>query len=149
MGRAGGSRPGRAERRTPGGDTTGVRPASHTTATDRAGRARRAVRAGHRGTWVRALVLLLVLLVPCAHAQALAVPPPAPVAGESGPGGTAAEYDHLDTAPRAPARIARRPAPPRWTLLPAATGQARPDGHPAPPAPPLAPRGTRSVVLRC
>ncbi|MET7270826.1 hypothetical protein ABZS59_06400 [Streptomyces flaveolus] len=121
-----------------------MRPAAHTTATDRA------VRAGRRGTWVRALVLLLALLVPCAHAQALAVPPPAVVAAESGgPNGQAAEYDHLDTAPRAPARIARRPAPPRRAPLPAATGHARPGGHPAPPAPPLSPRGTRSVVLRC
>ena len=127
-----------------------MRPASHTTATDRAGRAPRAVRAGRRGTWVRALVLLLALLVPCAHAQAPAVPPPAVVAGESGgPNGPAAEYDHLDTAPRAPARLAGRPAPPRWTPLPATTGHARPDGHPAPPAPPHPPRGTRSVVLRC
>ncbi|MEU6100151.1 hypothetical protein [Streptomyces flaveolus] len=120
-----------------------MRPASLTTATDRA------VRAGRRGTWVRALVLLLALLVPCAHAQALAGPPPAVVAGESGPNVPAAEYDHLDTAPRAPARIDRRPAPPPWTPLRAATGHARPGGHPGPPAPPHSPRGTRSVVLRC
>ncbi|MFG3152645.1 hypothetical protein ACGF7W_11415 [Streptomyces sp. NPDC048219] len=123
-----------------------MRPAPHPTATDRAGRA------GRRGTWVRALVLLLALLVPCAHAQAAAAPPPVVAAesgGTGGPGGTATEYDHLDTAPRAPARIARRPAPPGWTPLSATDGHARTDGHPAPPAPPHAPSGTRSVVLRC
>ncbi|MGV9289780.1 hypothetical protein [Streptomyces sp. NPDC003719] len=126
-----------------------MRPASRTTATHPAGRAPRAVRAGRRGTWGRALVLFLALLVPCAHAQAPAVPPPVVAAESGGPGGTSAEYDHLDAAPRAPARLARRPAPPRRTPPPATAGHPRADGHRVPSAPPRAPRGTRSVVLRC
>nr|WP_237518991.1 hypothetical protein [Streptomyces sp. SID5910] len=92
--------------------------------------------------------MLLALLVPCAHAQGLAVASPV-VAVESG-GAGGAEYDHLDTVPRAPSRIARPPAPPHWTALPAtltATAtHTRAERHPAPPH---SPRGTRSLVLRC
>ncbi|MET8568098.1 hypothetical protein [Streptomyces sp. NPDC004783] len=122
-------------------------PAPHSAAADRARRA------GRRRGWARALVLLLALLVPCAHAQAgIPATPSAVAAAESGPGGTPAEYDHLDSAQRAPARADRRCAPPRRTHLPARAPRAlraRTDGRRAPHAPPHTPRGTRSVVLRC
>ncbi|PNG16301.1 hypothetical protein C1J00_42680, partial [Streptomyces cahuitamycinicus] len=62
-------------------------------------------RGPRRRVWLRVLVLLLALLLPGAHAEALT-------------GGTATapgqsitvEYDLFDTAPRPPARAARRTA---------------------------------------
>ncbi|MBT2416092.1 hypothetical protein J7I94_37175 [Streptomyces sp. ISL-12] len=126
-----------------------------------------------RSAWARVLVLLLALLVPGTHAQAQALPATA-VAGDLGGaggsgspgspggsggsgspgGGTAAEYDLLDTALRSPARTTRRPAAPRHPapLLPPLPRAPRPltARHPAPaPPPPPFPRSTRSVVLRC
>ncbi|UXI79571.1 hypothetical protein N6Q81_16840, partial [Streptomyces vinaceusdrappus] len=56
---------------------------------------------GRRGAWLRVLVLLLVLVVPCAHATARTALP-APTAGVSG--GAGGEYDHLDTVSRTPVR---------------------------------------------
>ncbi|AWW42555.1 hypothetical protein DN051_20465 [Streptomyces cadmiisoli] len=89
------------------------------------------------------IVLLLVLLVPGAHAAAVAVP--VPVAGE------VAEVDLLDTALRPPHRAGKQPAVPRRPVRPAA-----PPPHgtpvrpcPAPTWPPYTPRALRSVVLRC
>ncbi|MFD0316003.1 hypothetical protein [Streptomyces flavalbus] len=102
-----------------------------------------------RHAWLRALVLLLVLCVPGAHAGAQAVPP-VTVTAENG--GTAAEADPLDTALRAPGRGAHRPVVPQ-----------RPAGRPTPPAaraghgprttlpprPPYALQSLRCVVLIC
>ncbi|MFK0117242.1 hypothetical protein [Streptomyces sp. NPDC090994] len=116
--------------------------------------------AARRSAWARVLVLLLALLVPGTHAQAQALPPAAvagDLGGAGGPGGgTAAEYDLLDTALRTPARTTRRPAAPRHPapLLPLLPRVPRPltARHPAPappPPPPPFPRSTRSVVLRC
>ncbi|WP_328658263.1 hypothetical protein [Streptomyces sp. NBC_00334] len=105
-----------------------------------------AARAARRSAWPRVLlVLLLALVVPCAHATAQA----APVVQVAASGGTAAEHDHLDTALRTPARSGRRaaavrPAPPS----PAAGRRVRRDLLP-PVGPPPSPRGPRSVVLRC
>jgi hypothetical protein len=96
-------------------------------------------------TWLRVLVLLLALLVPCAHAQAHAVPAVAGISGE------AAEYDALDTVLRPPARTDRRttvrlcPTPPP---KPAPGVPAR-LSYPAPPRPPYVPHILRTVVLRC
>ncbi|MER7232001.1 hypothetical protein ABT348_13760, partial [Streptomyces olivaceus] len=59
----------------------------------------RAARAG----WLRVLVLLLALLVPCTPATAQAAPAAAVT-------GAAAEYDHLDTIRPALVRGARRAA---------------------------------------
>ncbi|MFF5984933.1 hypothetical protein ACFY78_39450 [Streptomyces olindensis] len=99
-------------------------------------------RGSRRSAWLRVLVLLLVLLVPGAHAEAHTAPT-ATVPGES----TTVECDVLDTAPRPPARAAvpLRPAP-----LPV-PGPARTAQHPvpAPPDPRPDPRPLRSEVLRC
>ncbi|WP_031484323.1 hypothetical protein [Streptomyces bicolor] len=103
-------------------------------------------------TWLRALVLLLALLVPGAHAQAHAVPAVLGVSGE------AAEHDVLDTALRPPARADRRstarrrgPAPtptPMPVPVPAPGVPARLSAA-APPRPPYVPHILRTVVLRC
>jgi hypothetical protein len=103
------------------------------------------VRVGRRGVCLRAtLVLLLALIVPCTHVTAQAAPI-SPVAGAIGGAG---EYDHLDTAPRTPARSGRRavvaPAPPS-----SAGRRVHPRSHLVPTGPPPSPRGPRSVVLRC
>ncbi|MGP2439205.1 hypothetical protein [Streptomyces sp. JW3] len=108
--------------------------------------------AARRRAWARVLVLLLALLVPGTYAQAQAGPPAA-VTGDTG-GGTAAEYDLLDSALRAPARATRRgaaprrpaPRPPR-TPRPTASPAAR-CAAPALP-PPSFRHPARSVVLRC
>ncbi|MGV9969381.1 hypothetical protein ACWDU3_36405, partial [Streptomyces olivaceus] len=68
-------------------------PAPHATTTVRAARA----------GWLRVLVLLLALLVPCTPATAQAAPAAAVT-------GAAAEYDHLDTIRPALVRGARRAA---------------------------------------
>ncbi|MEV0243383.1 hypothetical protein AB0I06_26185 [Streptomyces sp. NPDC050674] len=99
-----------------------------------------------RNTWLRVLVLLLVLLVPGTRAEAQAGPP-ALLSGES----TTVECDVPDTAPRPPARSSRRirvplsPAPlrepgPAYTAQHAAPVPQNPPHHPHPP---------RSEVLRC
>ncbi|MFC8365952.1 hypothetical protein ACFUIY_39555 [Streptomyces griseorubiginosus] len=98
----------------------------------------------HRLGLLRALVLLLVLLVPGAPAQTHAAHV---VAGET------AEYDVLDTALRPPARTAHRTAA-AVPLRPAprpGTAPAVPEGRrlPAPPRPPYELPALRSVVLRC
>ncbi|MFD4261844.1 hypothetical protein ACFWR9_30545 [Streptomyces sp. NPDC058534] len=104
-------------------------PAPHAT-TARAGRTAR----------LRVLVLLLALVVPCAHATAEAVPT-ATVAGAVG------EYDQVDSALRAPVRSGRRAGPER-SVVRRAAGRAR-----SAPSVPAVPRsracGPRSVVLRC
>ncbi|MEV5548007.1 hypothetical protein AB0L35_18075 [Streptomyces sp. NPDC052309] len=124
------------------------------------------VRPGRRSAWLRALVLLLALLVPGAHMQAApAAPAPAPAVEAGGAGGTgggngtggagggtAAEYDHLDTAVRLPARDGRRAAAaPRLTPAPTPAGPAHAGREPAPvpPGPPPSPGAPRCVVLRC
>ncbi|MFJ9675248.1 hypothetical protein ACI3K5_20515 [Streptomyces sp. MPA0124] len=115
-----------------------MRPAPHAGTT---------VRSGRLGACLRVLVLLLVLVVPGTHVTAQAVP----VAPVSGAGGTAAEYDHLDTALRTPGRSGRRavvvrPVPPFRTAGRRRTPlriDARTDSAAAPS------RGPRSVVLRC
>ncbi|MFF7281811.1 hypothetical protein [Streptomyces griseorubiginosus] len=98
----------------------------------------------HRLGPLRALVLLLVLLVPGAPAQAHAVHV---VAGE------VAEYDVLDTALRPPTRTAHRTAaavPLRPAPLPGtAPAVAESRRLPEPPRPPYALPALRSVVLRC
>lgn len=98
----------------------------------------------HRLGPLRALVLLLVLLVPGAPAQTHAAHV---VAGE------VAEYDVLDTALRPPARTAHRRAaavPLRPAPLPGtAPAVAESRRLPAPPRPPYALPALRSVVLRC
>ncbi|MFH0521748.1 hypothetical protein ACHBTE_31780 [Streptomyces sp. M41] len=95
--------------------------------------------------WLRALVLLLALLVPGAHAQAHAVPTVAATLGE------AAEHDVLDTALRPPARADRRgTAGPRPEPPPSPAPATRPClPRPAPPQPPYLPPFLRTVVLRC
>ncbi|MCV2462807.1 hypothetical protein OEB94_26430 [Streptomyces sp. ICN988] len=103
-----------------------------------------AVRSGRLGACLRVLVLLLVLVVPGTHVTAQAVPV-TPVAGA---GGSAGEYDHLDTALRVPGRRAAvvRPGPPCRTAGRRRTPlrlDARTEKATAPP------RGPRSVVLRC
>ncbi|MFG3251351.1 hypothetical protein [Streptomyces sp. NPDC048187] len=98
------------------------------------------------GAWLRALVLLLVLVVPCAPVAVRAVP----VAAVAGAGGAAGEYDHLDTALRAPVRSVRRAAVVR-PLPPCLTTDRRFLLRFDAPAERTAalPRGPRSVVLRC
>ncbi|WP_051777688.1 hypothetical protein [Streptomyces violaceorubidus] len=97
--------------------------------------------AARRGARLRVLVLLLALLVPCTH-----------VTGEAAPvtvaGGTAGEYDHLDSALRVAGRSGRRPtvvrpAPPSFAADPPLRFDAR-SGRAA-----ALPRGPRSLVLRC
>ncbi|MFD5049843.1 hypothetical protein [Streptomyces tendae] len=92
--------------------------------------------------WLRVLVLVLVLLVPCTHVTVQAAP--VTVAAAAG------EYDHLDSALRVAPRSGRRaavvrPAPPSFVaarraplLFDGRTGRAAP-----------LPGGPRSVVLRC
>jgi hypothetical protein len=94
------------------------------------------------------LVLLLALLLPVAHAAQGQPAVTVAVAGESGGGGTAAEYDVLDAAARTSVRraaVPRRPAPRAGVAVPPAAGR------PVLPASPsaYAPRVPRSVVLRC
>ncbi|MFE0804394.1 hypothetical protein [Streptomyces sp. NPDC058812] len=116
-----------------------------------------------RRACLRALVLLLVLIVPCTHATAQAAPT-ASVAGGSGgvvgggPGGaapgTTGEHDHLDTtALRTPARGGRRSVVALSVPPPPAPGRHAPTNRTlAPPVPtgsPPTPRAPRSVVLRC
>ncbi|GGS38562.1 hypothetical protein AB0E75_12730 [Streptomyces griseoviridis] len=100
----------------------------------------------------RVLVLLLALFVPGAHAQA-SVPPSAPIAADAGSGGTAAEYDLLDTAPRVPARATRRPCAPRRPAPPPGVrhrpAAVVPPSAPSWPFPPARPPVPRCVVLRC
>ncbi|WP_128435431.1 hypothetical protein [Streptomyces cyaneus] len=99
--------------------------------------------------WLRALVLLLVLLVPGAHAQAHATHM---ASGASGSSGEVAEHDVLDTVLRPPARPDRRntvrlrPAP---LPKPAPPGVGACPPSPAPPRPPHVPHILRTVVLRC
>ncbi|MEU3252928.1 hypothetical protein [Streptomyces sp. NPDC006997] len=109
----------------------------------------RTPRPDRRHAWLRALVLLLVLCVPGAHAGARAVPP-VTVTAESG--GTVAEADPLDTALRAPGRGAHRPAVPQRPTDPGPprVPPAAHTPHPAaPPPPPYALRTLRCVVLIC
>ncbi|MFE0812711.1 hypothetical protein ACFW4M_28950 [Streptomyces sp. NPDC058794] len=102
------------------------------------------LRTGRRVAWLRVLVLLLALAVPCAHVTGQAAPP-VTVAGASG--GGAGEYDHLDTATRAPARSVRRGVlPPRVAPAPAAGPR---QSSFAPTVPAGLPSTPRSVVLRC
>ncbi|MFG3319303.1 hypothetical protein ACGF3J_14785 [Streptomyces sp. NPDC048171] len=105
-------------------------PAPHA-ATARAGRA----------AWLRVLVLLLALVVPCAHATAEAVPTATVTAGAVG------EYDQVDSALRAPVRGERRAGPQRPAVRRAAHRARFAPSVPAVPA--SRARGTRSVVLRC
>ncbi|MFE0414235.1 hypothetical protein [Streptomyces tendae] len=93
--------------------------------------------------WLRILVLVLVLLVPCTHMTVQAAP--VTVAA-----GAAGEYDHLDSALRVAARSGRRaavvrPAPPSFGSDRRAPLRfdARTERAAAPPS------GPRSVVLRC
>ncbi|MFI9828516.1 hypothetical protein ACIHIX_12595 [Streptomyces sp. NPDC051913] len=91
--------------------------------------------------WLRAIVLLLALLVPGAHAGAHAA---VPVAASE-----AAEYDVLDTVLRPASQhpvAPLRPAP-RVTL----PAPVVPDGAPlpAPPHPSYTLLTLRTVVLRC
>ncbi|MFF9806946.1 hypothetical protein ACF1G5_17765 [Streptomyces coeruleorubidus] len=106
-----------------------------------------APRGTRRQTWPRVLVLLLALLVPGAHAEAH-TGPTATVPGES----AAVECDVFDTAPRPPARGARRaPVPLRPTPLPSpGPAYAAPLPAPVPPGGPRHdPRPLRPEVLRC
>ncbi|MCU8593072.1 hypothetical protein [Streptomyces sp. A13(2022)] len=110
-------------------------PAPHATTTVRAARA----------GWLRVLVLLLALLVPCTPAKAQAAPAAAVT-------GAAAEYDHLDTIRPARVRGARRAAAAR--PAPGPRAGRRPGSAPVlaplvPTRPPGCPRALRSVVLRC
>ncbi|CAL9274883.1 hypothetical protein SUDANB5_03380 [Streptomyces sp. SudanB5_2050] len=98
---------------------------------------------GRRGAWLRVLVLLLVLVVPCAHATARTALP-APTAGVSG--GAGGEYDHLDTVSRTPVRGAHRAVGPQGAAAPV-TGPRAPVLVPAVASGP--PPSRRSVVLRC
>ena len=94
--------------------------------------------------WLRVLVLLLALLVPGAHAEAL-TGPTATVPGESTP----VECDLFDTALRPPARGVRRTAaPPAPAPLPGPAYTAR-RPVPVPAHPVYDPRPLRSEVLRC
>ena len=100
----------------------------------------RSLSRGH--AWLRTLVLLLVLLVPGAHAEVHAAPPSAT---------ETVEYDALDAAVRPPADalhrtvVALRPAP--LQAPPLDTPAARRLW--APPRPPHALPALHSVVLRC
>lgn len=93
-------------------------------------------------TWLRVLVLVLVLLVPGTHVTVQAAP--VPVAA-----GAAGEYDHLDSALRVAARSSRRtvvrPAPPSFGADRRAPLRldARSERAAA------LPGGPRFVVLRC
>ncbi|MZF87345.1 hypothetical protein GTY56_20455 [Streptomyces sp. SID5643] len=90
------------------------------------------------------LVLLLALLVPGAHAEAV-TGPTATVSGES----TTVECDFLDTALRPPARAVRRTAaPPASAPVPGPAHTARLP-LPVPADPPYDSRPLRSEVLRC
>jgi hypothetical protein len=100
------------------------------------------VRALSRGRIrLRALVLLLVVLVPGAPAEVSATPVAA---------AEIVEYDLLDTPQRPPARGAHRPvAPLRPAPLPDPAPGA-PEGRPLlAPRPPYPLRVLRTVVLRC
>ena len=93
--------------------------------------------------WLRVLVLVLVLLVPCTHVTVQAAP--VTVAA-----GAAGESDHLDSALRVAPRSGRRatvvrPAPPSFVA--ARRAPLRFDGRAGRTAP--LPGGPRSVVLRC
>lgn len=101
-------------------------------------------RGPRRHLWLRVLVLLLVLLVPGAHAEAL-TGPAGIVSGES----TTVECDLLDTALRPPARGVRRTAVPLRPAPLQGPGPAYTAQHPVPPSPPHSPRPLRSEVLRC
>ncbi|MGI5394047.1 hypothetical protein [Streptomyces sp. CA-251251] len=90
--------------------------------------------------------------MPCTHASAQATPVAAAAGANGGAagGGAAGEYDHLDTALRAPARGGRRAVVTR--SAPAARPGVRADRvppSPVPTGPPPASRAPRSVVLRC
>ncbi|MFF6875188.1 MULTISPECIES: hypothetical protein [unclassified Streptomyces] len=100
-------------------------------------------RGPRRHVWPRVLVLLLALLLPGTHAEAL-TGPTATVPGEN----TTVEYDLFDTAPRPPARAVRRTAaPPGPAPLPEPVYAPR---RPVPvPAKPYDPRPLCSEVLRC
>ncbi|MFJ8805182.1 hypothetical protein [Streptomyces sp. NPDC102490] len=103
--------------------------------------------AARRGAWLRALVLLLALIVPCTHVTAQSAPVEV-VAGAGGSaGGSAGEYDALDSALRVVARSGRRatvprPVPPSFAADPPLRCDARSVQAAAPP------RGPHSVVLR-
>ncbi|MCF2126747.1 hypothetical protein L1I79_09865 [Strepomyces sp. STD 3.1] len=97
-------------------------------------------RAG-RTAWLRVLVLLLALIVPCAHATAETVPTVTVAAGAVG------EYDQADSALRAPVRGERRAGPQRPVVRRAA--QRARFARPVPAVPPSRAHGPRSVVLRC
>lgn len=101
-------------------------------------------RAARRRAWPRLLVLLLVLLLPMAHAEA-AAGPVAVVAGE------AVEADVLDTALRPPARGGHRPVAAQRPVRSATPRGPIAQAHPAhaPTGPPYPLRTLRSVVLRC
>ncbi|MFE5395836.1 hypothetical protein ACFQ9U_14870 [Streptomyces sp. NPDC056568] len=148
----------RAGRTAHAGRTPRAGRAARTTRPTRAVRAIRPIRAHRpapssrrRAVWPRVLVLLLVLLVPCTHASAQATPVAAAAGANGGAaGGAAGEYDHLDTALRAPARGARRAVVTR--SAPAPRLRVRADRVPPLPVPtgtPPASRAPRSVVLRC
>jgi hypothetical protein len=101
-------------------------------------------RGPRRHIWLRVLVLLLALLVPGAHAEAM-TGPTATVSGES----TTVECDLLDTALRPPARgIRRAAAPPEPAPLPGPAHTARLP-LPVPADPSYDPRPLRCEVLRC
>ncbi|MET8452404.1 hypothetical protein [Streptomyces sp. NPDC005209] len=93
--------------------------------------------------WLRALVLLLVLLVPGTRAELHAAP--VAVAGDL------TDHDVLDTAPRPPSRAAHQPVVPTRPESAPAPAPAVPAGCPAaaPPRPPHMLPALRSVVLRC
>lgn len=103
-------------------------------------------RGPRRHTWLRVIALLLVLLVPGAHAEAL-TGQAAVVSGES----TTVECDLLDIALRPPARGARRTAVPLRPAPLQDPGPAYTAQHPVPvpPSPPHDPRPLCSEVLRC
>jgi hypothetical protein len=90
--------------------------------------------------WPRALVLLLVLLVPGARAEMHTAPV---VAVDF------ADHDVLDTALRPPSRTAPRPVEPARTAPDAAPGVPEGGSSPAAPWPPAALPALCSVVLRC
>ncbi|WP_399886487.1 hypothetical protein ACGH7X_18730 [Streptomyces sp. BBFR51] len=93
-------------------------------------------------------MLLLVLVVPCTHMTAQAAPT-VPVAGA---GGTAGEYDHLDTALRSPGRGGRRAAvvrPAPASCVADGCHRVRFPSALVPAGSPPSARGPRSVVLRC
>lgn len=91
-----------------------------------------------RTAWLRVLVLLLALVVPCANATAEAVPVTTVAAGAVG------EYDQVDTALRTPVRGARRAAP-----VVRRTVRRTRSAPSAPAVPHSRARAPRSVVLRC